>query len=42
MSLSNVEEIPTLFYYIDFWQVSVDGHSNAYPLAVRLVRNNRQ
>ncbi len=38
-SISEVEEIPILFYFIDFWDGRADGHSNEFPLAVRLVRD---
>ncbi|MBB1489660.1 DUF1566 domain-containing protein [Oceanospirillum sp. D5] len=38
---SEVEGLPSLFYYIDFIDGSVDGHSNGFPLAVRLVRSGR-
>ncbi|WP_136057624.1 DUF1566 domain-containing protein [Candidatus Halocynthiibacter alkanivorans] len=38
-SISEVAGIPTMFYFIDFWEVMVDGHSNQFPLALRLVRD---
>lgn len=37
-TVSTVEEIPILFYFVDFWEGNADGHSNDFSLAVRLVR----
>ena len=36
---TNVEEIPSLIYFIDFIDGAIDGHSKGFPLAVRLVRS---
>jgi hypothetical protein len=38
-SVSEVEEVPILFYFVDFWDGRADGHSNEFSLAVRLVRD---
>ncbi len=38
-SATRVEEIPILIYYIDFMSGRVDGHSEGFIMAVRLVRN---
>ncbi len=38
-TISRVEEVPILIYCIDFRNGMVDGHSEGFPLAVRLVRN---
>ncbi|WP_090380187.1 DUF1566 domain-containing protein [Pseudomonas anguilliseptica] len=38
-SSSQVEDIPSLFYYIDFLSGAVDGHSQGFSLAVRFVRS---
>jgi hypothetical protein len=38
-SVTQVAQMPSLFYYVDFINGIVDGHSEGYPLAVRLVRD---
>ncbi|MEH6826190.1 MAG: DUF1566 domain-containing protein [Motiliproteus sp.] len=38
-SISEVQELPMLFYYIDFLDGRADGHTNGFPLAVRFVRS---
>jgi hypothetical protein len=38
-TVTRVEELPVLVYCIDFRNGLVDGHSEGFPLAVRLVRN---
>lgn len=40
-SRSNVEGIPSLIYFIDFTDGSVDGHTKSFRLAVLLVRSER-
>lgn len=39
-STSEVSDLPILFYFIDFWNGSADGHTEGFPLAVRLVKSN--
>ncbi len=36
---TRIEEIPSLIYFVDFIDGSIDGHSQGFPLAVRLVRS---
>ncbi|MBR9869132.1 MAG: DUF1566 domain-containing protein [Oceanospirillales bacterium] len=36
---TNIEEIPSLMYFIDFIDGAIDGHTKGFPLAVRLVRS---
>ena len=40
-SVTRIEEIPMLVYYIDFISGRVDGHSQGFAMAVRLVRNQQ-
>ena len=39
-SSSKIEDLPMLFYFIDFWDARADGHTPGFSLAVRLVRDN--
>ncbi|MFT5705927.1 MAG: hypothetical protein ACI9ES_000197 [Oceanospirillaceae bacterium] len=39
-SSSKIEDLPMLFYFIDFWDARADGHTANFSLAVRLVRDN--
>ena len=39
-SVTEVSDLPILFYFIDFWNGSADGHTEGFPLAVRLVKSN--
>jgi hypothetical protein len=39
-SSSKIEDLPMLFYFIDFWDARTDGHTLKFSLAVRLVRDN--
>lgn len=41
LSVSRVKEIPTLLYYVDFLSGDVDGHSEGFPMYVRLVREKQ-
>lgn len=38
-SITRVEEMPMLIYYVDFMSGRVDGHSEGFVMAVRLVSN---
>lgn len=38
-SVTRIEEMPMLIYYVDFMSGRVDGHSEGFVMAVRLVRN---
>lgn len=40
-SRSNVEGIPSLIYFVDFSDGTVDGHTRRFRLAVLLVRSER-
>lgn len=40
-SRTHVEEIPSLFYFVDFSDGLVDGHTKRFSLAVLLVRSER-
>lgn len=40
-SITRVEEMPMLIYYVDFMSGRVDGHSQGFVMAVRLIRNQR-
>jgi len=40
-SITAVEDIPSLYYYVDFLSGDVDGHSKGFSLAVRLVRDKK-
>jgi hypothetical protein len=37
---SVIEDLPMLYYFIDFWDARADGHTPEFSLAVRLVRDN--
>lgn len=39
-SSSQIEDFPILYYFVDFSDASVDGHTLGFSLAVRLVKNN--
>ncbi|WP_438465894.1 DUF1566 domain-containing protein [Marinomonas sp. PE14-40] len=39
-SSTEVSDLPILFYFIDFWNGSADGHTEGFPLAVRLVKSS--
>ena len=38
-TITRVDDIPRLFYFVDFFNGIVDGHSEGFPMAVRLVRD---
>lgn len=38
-SVTQVKEMPMLIYFVDFMNGRVDGHSEGFAMAVRLVRN---
>ncbi len=38
---TRIEDIPSLIYYIDFFNGGIDGHTKGFPLAVRLVRSGK-
>ena len=38
-SVTRMNELPTLVYYVDFLTGQVDGHSEGFVMAVRLVRD---
>ncbi len=40
-SMTPVHEMPFLIYFIDFINGRVDGHSEGFAMAVRLVKSNR-
>ncbi len=40
-SITRYEDVPTLIYYINFMNGSVDAHSGGFEMAVRLVRNTQ-
>lgn len=40
-SITQVEQMPMLYYYVDFINGIVDGHSSGFGLAVRLVRSQQ-
>ncbi|MDG9670576.1 DUF1566 domain-containing protein [Hahella sp. CR1] len=39
-SQTPVEEVPILYYFVDFMTGDIDGHTERFPLALRLVREN--
>jgi hypothetical protein len=40
-SITRMDKLPTLFYYVDFMNGQVDTHSDGFVMAVRLVRNTK-
>lgn len=40
-SVTRIEDMPMLIYYVDFMSGRVDGHSEGFAMAVRLVRNQK-
>lgn len=40
-SITRIEEMPMLIYYINFISGRADGHSEGFTMAVRLVRNQQ-
>jgi len=38
-SVTRIEDMPMLIYYVNFMSGRVDGHSEGFSMAVRLVRN---
>ncbi|WLQ16139.1 DUF1566 domain-containing protein [Hahella aquimaris] len=38
-SQTQVEEVPILYYFVDFMTGDIDGHTERFPLALRLVRD---
>jgi hypothetical protein len=40
-SSSKINEMPRLFYYLDFMSGEADGHTKGFSLAVRLVRGGK-
>lgn len=40
-SVTQIEEMPMLIYFVDFISGRVDGHSEGFTMAVRLVRNQQ-
>lgn len=38
-SITHVENMPILFYFVDFFNKSVDAHSPGFAMSIRLVKN---
>lgn len=38
-SITHVENMPTLYYYVNFFNNSVDAHSQGFAMDIRLVKN---
>jgi len=38
-SITHVENLPMLFYYVDFFNNRVDAHSPGYAMSIRIVKN---